>query len=224
MTFRVMMYDFINYHQQYSLLKKNQRKNFRPILVQTYVFYHGEEEWKAPHSLTDRMRIPAVFQKNINTWEIPIIDIKKLNSKNYKEKYNRKLIEGVQAYYEWKKDITKFPNLILPKYIAIIVATIVNDEVLLKFAKETKKEEIEMCIALKMFAEVNKNEGINEGIFQGKVLTLLKILKTKFNNLSEETEELINKSNDECLDRLTMQVAFIQKEDEVKILLQSKLV
>lgn len=75
-----------------------------------------------------------------------------------------------------------------------------------------------MCISLKMFAEINKNEGIVQGVLKGKVSILIDQLKYKFRDLSEESIELINQCDEEKIEELR------KYEEEIKNILKLKMV
>lgn len=167
MPFRVMSYDVINYNQQYSLLDKNQKKSFQPIPIYTLILYHGESNWVSPHTLKEKMKIPKEFESKVNDWHIDVVDIKTLKPELFRHKFNQKLIEAVNAYYDWKEHLSTIPQLSLPREVAIVVATIINCPFLINYIEENPKEEIDMCIALQLFEKRAERRGIEQGIEQG---------------------------------------------------------
>ena len=240
MPFRVLMYDTIGYNQQYNQSDRNARRAFHPIPVITFVLYTGQRHWIQPRTLTDMMKIPESIREKINNWNLNVIDIKtiEVNEKLHCED-NQKVIGAVQQFYCWDGDISHLIGMVMSKEAAVVVATIIGEERILRMIEQEEKEEIDMCtsvtnalnkatlqgeqkgreLGLKDGLKVGKKEGlqagIKEGLKAGKIEVITNLLKTKLGDLSDEVMNQIRACNEEQLDLLVKHYASINSEQDI---------
>lgn len=137
--YRILMYDVISYNQQFNLIDEYERKHFHPIPIITCVLYSGERRWNRPKSFSELITVPKCFKGKVNDWESYIYDIKDIDVEKLHHPDNRNLVDAVQKIYQWDKDIKNLPDMVMPKDVAIIVATITHQpELIERIEKEDK--------------------------------------------------------------------------------------
>ncbi|MFR7591840.1 MAG: hypothetical protein ACLUVC_10375 [Longibaculum sp.] len=86
-----------------------------------------------------------------------------------------------------------------------------------------------MCTSLDLFAKRNRKAGFNEGKSvgkkegrnEGKKTMLIELLKTKIDNLSKETIQLIRNCDRKELEQLTKQFVMINSQEDILKILHS---
>ena len=183
MPFRVLMYDAINYNQQYNQLEKTEKRFFHPIPVITFVLYTGQRWWRQPRMLIDMMHIPESIRDKINNWNLNVYDIKdtqmleKLHCQD-----NQNVVNAVSQFYHWYGDISHLGSLTMSKEAAIVVATIIGEEEILKTIKQEESEEIDMCTSVTMALNKAREDGAKEE----KKELLMHLLQSKLGVLFNE--------------------------------------
>lgn len=182
MPFRVLMYDAINYNQQYNQLEKTEKRFFHPIPVVTFVLYTGQRWWRQPRMLIDMMHIPESIRDKINNWNLNVYDIKdtqmleKLHCQD-----NQNVVNAISQFYHWNGDISHLGSLTMSKEAAVVVATIIGEEEILKTIKQEESEEIDMCTSVTMALNKAREDGAKEG----KKELLMHLLQSKLGVLSD---------------------------------------
>ena len=219
MPIRVLMYDVLCYNQQLRAYhRRDQKDGFRLEPIITLVVYYGEKIWKGPKRLLDMMKIPNELQGMINDWDAHVVDIKDVDVKLFKNSDNESFVKGIQMFYEWTGE-GKLLEMKVSKDIGLLIATVVDNQDFMKVIEEEKGDEIEMCTSLDIFAQKNKMLGK----YEGRVLTLVQILKKKFNSLPDDIVIQIENSNEEQLDLITNHILEIKDENDIfKLLNQEK--
>lgn len=216
MPFWVLMYDTIGYNQQYNQSDRNGRRAFHPIPVITFVLYTGQRHWIQPRTLTDMMKIPESIREKINNWNLNVIDIKtiEVNEKLHCED-NQKVIGAVQQFYCWDGDISHLIGMVMSKEAAVVVATIIGEERILRMIEQEEKEEIDMCTSVTNALNKATNKGRELGLKAGKIEVIMNLLKTKLGDLSDEVMNQIQTCNEEQLDSLVNHLIAINNEQDI---------
>ena len=241
MPFRTVTYDTITYNQQFSLLDSQTRQSFHPIPVASLVLYTGETKWVSPYTFKERMSIPNDFIEIVNDWKLFVYDIKNINPQYLQNEDNRIMVETIQKFYSWDKNLKAIQNIQMSREVAVVVATAIGCDELRYILEE--QEEVSMCKAIRELMEESElkgavigkiegklegiregklegiREGIREGKLEGRIEVIQMILKQKLGNVSEL---LLNKLA-ECsltqLDALVNNILGIKCEQDVLKLL-----
>ena len=211
MPYRLLLYDTMTYHLQYKLIDKDHREHFRPMGVMSTVLYSGDRTWHQPHSLLDRILVPEPLKGLMNTWKGNIHDIKEINVELLRNEKVKSLVSAVQTIYRWNKDTSTIKELVLSKEVAIVVAVMTNSEELVIRIEKEEREEVDMCQVLEEF----KLESEMRGLKQGKIQTIVNVIKSKFGFVSKELIMKIEESSDDKIDALTIKIIDARSEEEL---------
>lgn len=168
---------------QYNQLEKTEKRFFHPIPVITFVLYTGQRWWRQPRMLIDMMHIPESIRDKINNWNLNVYDIKdtqmleKLHCQD-----NQNVVNAVSQFYHWNGDISHLGSLTMSKEAAIVVATIIGEEEILKTIKQEESEEIDMCTSVTMALNKAREDGAKEE----KKELLMHLLQSKLGVLFNE--------------------------------------
>ena len=220
MPYRLLLYDTMTYHLQYKLIDKDHREHFRPTGVMSTVLYSGDRTWHQPHSLLDRILVPEPLKGLMNTWKGNIRDIKEINVELLRNEKVKSLVSAVQTIYKWNKDTSTIKELVLSKEVAIVVAVMTNSEELVIRIEKEEREEVDMCQVLEEFKLESEMRGVERGLKQGKIQTIVNVIKSKFGFVSKELIMKIEESSDDKIDALTIKIIDARSEEELmKVLL-----
>ena len=215
MPYRLLLYDTMTYHLQYKLIDKDHREHFRPTGVMSTVLYSGDRTWHQPHSLLDRILVPEPLKGLVNTWKGNIRDIKDINVELLRNEKVKSLVSAVQTIYRWNKDTSTIKELVLSKEVAIVVAVMTNSEELVIRIEKEEREEVDMCQVLEEFKLESEMRGLERGLKQGKIQTIVNQLKSKFGFVSKELIMKIEESSDDKIDALTIKIIDARSEEEL---------
>ena len=215
MPYRLLLYDTMTYHLQYKLIDRDHREHFRPVGVMSTVLYSGDRTWHQPHSLLDRILVPEPLKGLMNTWKGNIHDIKDINIELLRNEKVKSLVSAVQTIYRWNKDTSTIKELVLSKEVAIVVAVMTNSEELVIRIEKEEREEIDMCQVLEEFKLESEMRGLERGLKQGKIQTIVNVIKSKFGFVSKELIMKIEESSDDKIDALTIKVIDARSEEEL---------
>ena len=215
MPYRLLLYDTMTYHLQYKLIDKDHREHFRPTGVMSTVLYSGDRTWHQPHSLLDRILVPEPLKGLMNTWKGNIRDIKEINVELLRNEKVKSLVSAVQTIYRWNKDTSTIKELVLSKEVAIVVAVMTNSEELVIRIEKEEREEVDMCQVLEEFKLESEMRGLERGLKQGKIQTIVNQLKSKFGFVSKELIMKIEESSDDKIDALTIKIIDAKSEEEL---------
>ena len=172
MPLRVISYDGASYKQQ--LLDKNQKKRYP---VATLVLYFGtEEKWSKAKHLYDCFEIPEKLKPFVNDYKINVFNIAFLSPKTISMfKSDFKIIaeyfraKRLNQKYRGSKEKLKHANETLKMFSALT-----GDNSFEKVYNEgnSKKGGITMCDVVERI----RDEGITEGILEGKADVIRKML------------------------------------------------
>ena len=227
--YRIYEYNYTTYHRQ-----KKVNDSLMPVV--TIVLYYGEYKWTGGYCLFDDVPVP--FQPFVDEQQTFLFDMKEVDYHIMKNKENRDLIEGLQRIYALH-DMESLKHMNVHRDVAIILSTIVHNDELLRIVKTEKGEVINMCTSLDRLVEESKsigrsegreegrkegrNEGISigeeRGIIQGKTSTLLTLLKSQLNSISNDTTTLLENSSSEQLDLIIHHFSHIHNENDIRNLL-----
>ena len=215
MPYRLLLYDTMTYHLQYKLIDRDHREHFRPTGVMSTVLYSGDRTWHQPHSLLDRILVPEPLKGLMNTWKGNIRDIKEINVELLRNEKVKSLVSAVQTIYRWNKDTSTIKELVLSKEVAIVVAVMTNSEELVIRIEKEEREEVDMCQVLEEFKLESEMRGLERGLKQGKIQTIVNQLKSKFGFVSKELIMKIEESSDDKIDALTIKIIDARSEKEL---------
>ena len=215
MPYRLLLYDTMTYHLQYKLIDRDHREHFRPTGVMSTVLYSGDRTWHQPHSLLDRILVPEPLKGLMNTWKGNIHDIKEIDVELLRNEKVKSLVSAVQTIYRWNKDTSTIKELVLSKEVAIVVAVMTNSEELVIRIEKEEREEVDMCQVLEEFKLESEMRGLERGLKQGKIQTIVNQLKSKFGFVSKELIMKIEESSDDKIDALTIKIIDARSEEEL---------
>ena len=215
MPYRLLLYDTMTYHLQYKLIDKDHREHFRPMGVMSTVLYSGDRTWHQPHSLLDRILVPEPLKGLMNTWKGNIHDIKDINVELLRNEKVKSLVSAVQTIYRWNKDTSTIKELVLSKEVAIVVAVMTNSKELVIRIEKEEREEVDMCQVLEEFKLESEMRGLERGLKQGKIQTIVNQLKSKFGFVSKELIMKIEESSEDKIDALTIKIIDARSEEEL---------
>ncbi len=224
MAIRILIYDAFKYNQQL----KNKKKDNRKILpIYTIVLYSGDEKWNASESLIESLDTPEDFKEYVNDWKYKIIDIRDIDESCFRVEENRLLFQCTKIILEKGNNPEDIEEMILPKDIALVVASIVKSEELYNYIKIQEREEIHMCRSLDELKQRGIEEGEMRGIEKGKILgiregktlgiqqNLIQLLTSKLGNISKELILEIKKSDEDKLNELVIRIFDVNNEEDI---------
>ena len=164
MLFRCMSYDSILYQRQINNLSNDNEL----MKVSSAVINWGEHRWQNYDNLYDFFKVQDIEKISTSNFSILVVNVLDIDYHLFKEKKNYDLIKTIQLIYKFKGKPKKLKGLVIDKDIAIIAASIVNEENdVLKNIILKQGEKVDMCESLMNFYNQGINEGINQGIDKG---------------------------------------------------------
>ena len=164
MLFRCMTYDSILYQRQINNLSNDNEL----MKVSSAVINWGEHRWQNYDNLYDFFKVQDIEKISTSNFSILVVNVLDIDYHLFKEKKNYDLIKTIQLIYKFKGNLERLRGLVIDKDIAIIVASIVNEENdVLKNIILKQGEKVDMCESLMNFYNQGINEGINQGIDKG---------------------------------------------------------
>lgn len=164
--------DGMNYTKDEFLSKMRKEDRLHPVVSLT--IYYGEKIWDGPYSLKDMLtEMPEEIAGVISDYKMNLLEIRKSGSYRFNNR-------DVQAVFEISREALegnlefirrKYRNQNLPSQVAAVVGKIVKSEELVDMSQQT--EVINMCAALDRL----KQEGVQEGLEQGKLILIMNMLK-----------------------------------------------
>ncbi|MDE6953208.1 MAG: hypothetical protein K2P09_05290, partial [Erysipelotrichales bacterium] len=106
-------------------------------------------------------------------------------------------------------------EMILPKDIALVVASIVKSEELYNYIKIQEREEIHMCRSLDELKQRGIEEGKILGIQEGLTKTLIQLVTSKLGYISKELILEIKKSDENKLNELVIRIFDVNNEEDI---------
>ena len=91
------------------------------------------------------------------------------------------------------------------------VTMVTNSEELVIRIEKEEREEVDMCQVLEEF----KLESEMRGLKQGKIQTIVNVIKSKFGFVSKELIMKIEESSDDKIDALTIKIIDARSEEEL---------
>jgi len=210
MSVRVMGYDYLEYLNQ---LENNQKK-LLPVI--TIVLYFGDKKWNKVKELYGMMKeIPDVLSEYVNNYTMSVIDVKEIKIEYIKETETRKVIEAIQKLYKFRNG-DSLQDLKLTKKQLMIAGELTKTKAVIEMAKEMEEEgEQDMCSAFSEYVQNKSEEAKTEGFVYGKVATIIELLTYKLGTLSNETKDMIERCNEEKLEKLMKKMFDIRSEKDI---------
>ncbi|WP_308698818.1 Rpn family recombination-promoting nuclease/putative transposase, partial [uncultured Thomasclavelia sp.] len=164
MLFRCMSYDSILYQRKINNLSNDNEL----MKVSSAVINWGEHRWQNYDNLYDFFKVQDIEKISTSNFSILVVNVLDIDYHLFKEKKNHDLIKTIQLIYKFKGKPKKLKGLVIDRDIAIIAASIVNEEnEVLKNIILEQGEKVDMCESLMNFYNQGINEGINQGIDKG---------------------------------------------------------
>ncbi|WP_300629074.1 Rpn family recombination-promoting nuclease/putative transposase [uncultured Thomasclavelia sp.] len=164
MLFRCMSYDSILYQRQINNLSNDNEL----MKVSSAVINWGEHRWQNYDNLYDFFKVQDIEKISTSNFSILVVNVLDIDYHLFKEKKNYDLIKTIQLIYKFNGKPKKLKGLVIDRDIAIIAASIVNEEnEVLKKIILKQGEKVDMCESLMNFYNQGINEGINQGIDKG---------------------------------------------------------
>ena len=148
MLFRCMTYDSILYQRQINNLSNDNEL----MKISSAVINWGEHRWQNYDNLYDFFKVQDIEKISTSNFSILVVNVLDIDYHLFKEKKNYDLIKTIQLIYKFKGNLERLRGLLIDKDIAIIVASIVNEEndVLKKIILK-QGEKVDMCESLMNF-------------------------------------------------------------------------
>ena len=157
MLFRCMSYDSILYQRQINNLSNDNEL----MKVSSAVINWGEHRWQNYDNLYDFFKVQKKKKISTSNFSILVVNVLDIDYHLFKEKKNYDLIKTIQLIYKFKGKPKKLKGLVIDRDIAIIAASIVNEEnEVLKNIILEQGEKVDMCESLMNFY----NQGIKKGV------------------------------------------------------------
>ena len=221
MIVRVLTYDSLQYTQQV----KSDGIKVLPII--SIVVYTGNRRWKSPVYLLGEFDIPEEDKEYFNDWKLLVFDIKELDEELFVLEENKMLVECTRLILKKGRNPEVLKGMVIPKEVALVVASLVEDKTLFENIKIEEKEEINMCQSLIDL----RNDGIEEGLLQGEMIgmqkgeiigvqktltkTLIQQLTLKLGVISKELILEIKKSDEDKLNELVIRIFDVNNEEDI---------
>ena len=162
MLFRCMSYDSILYQRQINNLSNDNEL----MKVSSAVINWGEHRWQNYDNLYDFFKVQDIEKISTSNFSILVVNVLDIDYHLFKEKKNYDLIKTIQLIYKFKgkpKKLKGLKGLVIDRDIAIIVASIVNEEnEVLKKIILKQGEKVDMCESLMNFY----NQAVNKETLQ----------------------------------------------------------
>ena len=159
MLFRCMTYDSILYQRQINNLSNDNEL----MKVSSAVINWGEYRWQNYDNLYDFFKVQDIEKISTSNFSILVVNVLDIDYHLFKEKKNYDLIKTIQLIYKFKGKPKKLKGLVIDRDIAIIAASIVNEEnEVLKNIILEQGEKVDMCESLMNFY----NQAVNKETLQ----------------------------------------------------------
>ena len=225
MLFRCMSYDSILYQRQINNLSNDNEL----MKVSSAVINWGEHRWQNYDNLYDFFKVQDIEKISTSNFSILVVNVLDIDYHLFKEKKNYDLIKTIQLIYKFKGKPKKLKGLVIDRDIAIIAASIVNEEnEVLKNIILEQGEKVDMCESLMNFYNQGINEGINQGIDKGINLGVNKetLQKTKqiFKHFyPHEDSNILNNLTKKQLDIIFTMLLDQEPLDKIKGIINKKI-
>ena len=225
MLFRCMSYDSILYQRQINNLSNDNEL----MKVSSAVINWGEHRWQNYDNLYDFFKVQDIEKISTSNFSILVVNVLDIDYHLFKEKKNYDLIKTIQLIYKFKGKPKKLKGLVIDRDIAIIAASIVNEEnEVLKNIILEQGEKVDMCESLMNFYNQGIIEGINQGIDKGINLGVNKetLQKTKqiFKHFyPHEDSNILNNLTKKQLDIIFTMLLDQEPLDKIKGIINKKI-
>ena len=221
MLFRCMSYDSIFYQRQINNLSNDNEL----MKVSSAVINWGEHRWQNYDNLYDFFKVQDIEKISTSNFSILVVNVLDIDYHLFKEKKNYDLIKTIQLIYKFKGNPKKLKGLVIDKDIAIIAASIVNEEnEVLKNIILEQGEKVDMCESLMNFYNQGINEGINQGINLGVNKETLQKTKQIFKHFyPHEDTNILNNLTKKQLDIIFTMLLDQEPLDKIKGIINKKI-
>ena len=206
MLFRCMSYDSILYQRQINNLSNDNEL----MKVCSAVINWGEYRWQNYNNLYDFFKVQDIEKISTSNFSILVVNVLDIDYHLFKEKKNYDLIKTIQLIYKFKGNLERLRGLVIDKDIAIIVASIVNEEnEVLKKIILKQGEKVDMCESLMNFY----NQGINKGVNKETLKKTQQIFKHFY---PHEDSNILNNLTKKQLDTIFTMLLDQEPLDKIK--------
>ena len=206
MLFRCMSYDSILYQRQINNLSNDNEL----MKVCSAVINWGEYRWQNCDNLYDFFKVQDIEKISTSNFSILVVNVLDIDYHLFKEKKNYDLIKTIQLIYKFKGKPKKLKSLVIDREIAIIAASIVNEEnEVLKNIILKQGEKVDMCESLMNFY----NQGINKGINKETIQKTQQIFKHFY---PHEDSNILNNLTKKQLDTIFTMLLDQEPLDKIK--------
>ena len=221
MLFRCMSYDSILYQRQINNLSNDNEL----MKVSSAVINWGEYRWQNYDNLYDFFKVQDIEKISTSNFSILVVNVLDIDYHLFKEKKNYDLIKTIQLIYKFKGKPKKLKGLVIDRDIAIIAASIVNEENdVLKNIILEQGEKVDMCESLMNFYNQGINEGINQGINLGVNKETLQKTKQIFKHFYPyEDSNILNNLTKKQLDIIFTMLLDQEPLDKIKGIVNKKI-
>ena len=221
MLFRCMSYDSILYQRQINNLSNDNEL----MKVSSAVINWGEHRWQNYDNLYDFFKVQDIEKISTSNFSILVVNVLDIDYHLFKEKKNYDLIKTIQLIYKFKGKPKKLKGLVIDREIAIIAASIVNEEnEVLKKIILKQGEKVDMCESLMNFYNQGINEGINQGINLGVNKETLQKTKQIFKHFyPHEDSNILNNLTKKQLDIIFTMLLDQEPLDKIKGIVNKKI-
>ena len=225
MLFRCMSYDSILYQRQINNLSNDNEL----MKVSSAVINWGEHRWQNYDNLYDFFKVQDIEKISTSNFSILVVNVLDIDYHLFKEKKNHDLIKTIQLIYKFKGNPKKLKGLVIDRDIAIVAASIVNEEnEVLKNIILKQGEKVDMCESLMNFYNQGINEGINQGIDKGINLGVNKETLQKKKQIFKhfyphEDSNILNNLTKKQLDTIFTMLLDQEPLDKIKGIINKKI-
>ena len=206
MLFRCMSYDSILYQRQINNLSNDNEL----MKVSSAVINWGEHRWQNYDNLYDFFKVQDIEKISTSNFSILVVNVLDIDYHLFKEKKNHDLIKTIQLIYKFKGKPKKLKGLVIDREIAIIAASIVNEEnEVLKNIILEQGEKVDMCESLMNFY----NQGINKGVNKETLKKTQQIFKHFY---PHEDSNILNNLTKKQLDTIFTMLLDQEPLDKIK--------
>ena len=226
MLFRCMSYDSILYQRQINNLSNDNEL----MKVSSAVINWGEHRWQNYDNLYDFFKVQDIEKISTSNFSILVVNVLDIDYHLFKEKKNHDLIKTIQLIYKFKGNPKKLKGLVIDRDIAIVAASIVNEEnEVLKNIILKQGEKVDMCESLMNFYNQGINEGINQGIDKGINLGVNKETLQKKKQIFKhfyphEDSNILNNLTKKQLDTIFTMLLDQEPLDKIKDIINRKII
>ncbi|WP_346678034.1 Rpn family recombination-promoting nuclease/putative transposase [Erysipelatoclostridium sp. An173] len=213
MLFRCMSYDSILYQRQINNLSNDNEL----MKVSSAVINWGEHRWQNYDNLYDFFKVQDIEKISTSNFSILVVNVLDIDYHLFKEKKNYDLIKTIQLIYKFKGNLERLKGLVIDRDIAIIAASIVNEEnEVLKNIILEQGEKVDMCESLMNFY----NQGINLGVNKETLQKTKQIFKHFY---PHEDTNILNNLTKKQLDIIFTMLLDQEPLDKIKGIINKKI-